>query len=82
MRRLLWIYALRVSRRDGYTRSCVQVAKLYVAGRACGRGEGINAANRNETVYVIGPINQLLASAVRVLSPGLARKVMRSQAGR
>ena len=44
--------------------------------------EGIAAVHCNETVYVTGPINQLLASAVRVLTPGLARKVMRSQAGR
>lgn len=44
--------------------------------------EGINAVHRNKTVYVTGTINQLLASAVRVLTPGLARKMMRSQAGR
>ena len=54
---------------------------MWQDARAVAR-EGINAVNRNETVYVTGPINQLLASAVRVLSPGLARKVMRSQAGR
>jgi short-subunit dehydrogenase len=44
--------------------------------------EGIAAVHRNETVYVTGPVNQLLASAVRMLTPGLARKMMRSQAGR
>ena len=47
--------------------------------------EGIAAVHRNETVYVTGPVNQLLASAVRVLTlftPALARKMMRSQAGR
>lgn len=44
--------------------------------------EGVLAVHRNETVYVTGPINQLLASVVRVLSPGLARKVMMKQAGR
>ena len=44
--------------------------------------EGINAVHSNKTVYVTGTINQLLASAVRVLTPGLARKMMRSQAGR
>lgn len=43
---------------------------------------GVAAVHRNETVYVTGPINQLLASAVRVLSPNLARKVMSKQAGR
>jgi uncharacterized protein len=43
---------------------------------------GIDAVNRNETVYVTGPVNRLLASAVRVLSPGLARKLARSQASR
>lgn len=44
--------------------------------------EGIDAVMRNEVVYVTGPVNQLLASAVRVLSPGLARKVMSGQAKR
>jgi uncharacterized protein len=43
---------------------------------------GVAAVHRNEPVYVTGPINQLLASAVRVLSPNLARKVMSKQAGR
>ena len=43
--------------------------------------DGVASVHRNETVYVTGPINQLLASAVRVLSPGLARKVMMKQAG-
>ncbi|MET0387056.1 MAG: SDR family oxidoreductase [Polyangiales bacterium] len=43
---------------------------------------GIAAVMRNETVYVTGPVNQLLAHAVRVLSPNLARTLMRRQAKR
>jgi hypothetical protein len=37
---------------------------------------------RNETVYVTGQLNALLANVVRVLSPELARKLMRRQAHR
>jgi short-subunit dehydrogenase len=43
---------------------------------------GVAAVHRNDTVYVTGPINQLLASVVRMLSPDLARKMMMKQAGR
>jgi len=43
---------------------------------------GIAAVMRNETVYVTGPVNQMLAHAVRVLSPHLARTLMRRQAKR
>jgi short-subunit dehydrogenase len=44
--------------------------------------QGLAAVHRNEPVYITGPINQLLASAVRVLTPGLARKMMLKQAER
>jgi len=44
--------------------------------------EGIDAVMRNEIVYVAGHINALLANVVRVLSPDLARKLMRKQAHR
>jgi uncharacterized protein len=44
--------------------------------------DDVTVVQLDETVYVTGPINQLLASVVRVLSPGLARKVMSKQAGR
>jgi short-subunit dehydrogenase len=44
--------------------------------------EGIEAVMRNETVYVTGQLNALLANVVRVLSPELARKLMRRQAHR
>jgi short-subunit dehydrogenase len=54
---------------------------MWQDARAVAR-EGVDAVMRNETVYVTGPVNQLLASAVRVLSPGLARKVMMQQAKR
>jgi len=54
---------------------------MWQDARAVARA-GMAAVHRNETVYVTGSINQLLASAVRVLSPGLARKLMMMQAGR
>jgi short-subunit dehydrogenase len=54
---------------------------MWQDARAVAR-EGVDAVMRNETVYVTGPVNQLLASVVRVLSPGLARKVMMQQAKR
>lgn len=54
---------------------------MWQDARAVAR-EGVAAVHRDETVYVTGPINQLLASAVRVLSPALARRLMRKQAGR
>jgi len=43
---------------------------------------GLAAVNRNDTVYVSGAVNQVLAHAVRMLSPQLARAVMRKQAKR
>jgi short-subunit dehydrogenase len=43
---------------------------------------GIDAVMRNETVYVTGSVNQVLAHAVRMLSPQLARTLMRRQAKR
>lgn len=43
---------------------------------------GIDAVMRNDTVYVTGPVNQMLAHAVRMLSPQLARTLMRRQAKR
>jgi uncharacterized protein len=44
--------------------------------------EGVDAVMRNEVVYVAGQLNALLANVVRVLSPDLARKLMRRQAHR
>jgi hypothetical protein len=43
---------------------------------------GIDAVMRNETVYVSGQVNQVLAHAVRMLSPRLARTLMRRQGAR
>ena len=43
---------------------------------------GVDAVMRNEVVYVAGQLNALLANVVRVLSPDLARKLMRGQAHR
>jgi Trm5-related predicted tRNA methylase len=44
--------------------------------------EGIAAVMRNDTVYVPGRVNRVFASVARVLTPGQARAVMRSQAKR
>jgi len=43
---------------------------------------GIDAVMRNETVYVSGQVNQVLAHAVRMLSPRLARTLMSQQGKR
>jgi short-subunit dehydrogenase len=44
--------------------------------------EGIAAVMRNDTVYVPGPVNRAFASVARLLTPGQARALMRSQAKR
>jgi short-subunit dehydrogenase len=44
--------------------------------------EGIAAVMRNETVCVTGPVNRVVANVMRVLTPGRARALMRSQAKR
>ena len=44
--------------------------------------EGIAAVMRNDTVCVTGPVNRVVANVMRVLTPGRARALMRSQAKR
>jgi short-subunit dehydrogenase len=52
---------------------------MWLDARSVAR-QGIDAVMRDETVFVPGPINRLVAGFMRHLTPGRARQLMRSRA--